>query len=78
MFYRHHGSCPVRLTLHFDGRGEVDIEILKDLKIKPSSDFFRQVEETLGYPSLKVQMREPEIESRTKNGYPKYNQKAVH
>ncbi|MDH3330008.1 MAG: DNA polymerase III subunit alpha, partial [Desulfobulbaceae bacterium] len=78
IFYRHHGTCPVRLTLHFDGRGEVDVEILKDLKIKPSSEFFRMVEDTLRYPALKVQMREPEIESRPRNGYANYNQNTVH
>jgi len=78
MFYQHHGSCPVRLTLHFDGRGEVDVEILKDLKIKPSREFFRQVEETLGYPALIVSMKEPEIPNHRGKGYGNYAKKTVH
>lgn len=69
IFYRHHGTCPVYLTLHFDGRGEVDIEILKDLKIRPSAEFFRNVEQTLGYSALEVHMREPDVARRSKNGY---------
>jgi DNA polymerase-3 subunit alpha len=78
ILYQHHGTCPVRLTLHFDGRGEVDIEILKDLKVKPSAGFFRQIEGVLGYHSLEVRMREPEIENRSRNGYSNYNKKTVH
>ncbi len=66
LFYHHHGSCPVRLTLHFDGRGEVDIDILKDLKIKPSRDFFRDVEQTLGYPALIIRTNTAELTSRGK------------
>jgi DNA polymerase-3 subunit alpha len=77
MFYQHHGTCPVRLVLHFDGRGEVDVEILKDLKIKPSSEFFRQVEETLGYSSLIIRAKETEIAPRQK-GYGTYNKNTVH
>ena len=32
-FYRYHGECPLLLTMHFAGQGEVDIEILKDLTV---------------------------------------------
>ncbi len=78
MFYNHHGTCPVRLTLHFDGRGEVDVEILKDLKIRPSAEFFRQVEDALGYPALTVHMKEPEIFNRKNRAYGSYNSKTVH
>ncbi|MHB8790358.1 MAG: DNA polymerase III subunit alpha [Desulfobulbaceae bacterium] len=78
MFYQHHGTCPVRLILHFDGRGEVDVEILKDLKIKPSSEFFRQVEETLGYSSLIIRMKEAELPPPRQKGYGGYNRNTVH
>jgi len=77
-FYQHHGSCPVRLTLHFDGRGEVDVEILKDLKIKPSSEFFHQVEKTLGYPALTILMKEIELPNRNGRGRGNYNHQTVH
>jgi len=78
MFYHHHGTCPVRLTLHFDGRGEVDVDILKDLKIRPSSEFFKQVKKTLGYPALTVHMKEPEFYNRKNKSYGNYNNKTVH
>jgi DNA polymerase-3 subunit alpha len=77
MFYNHHGTCPVRLTLHFDGRGEVDVEILRDLKIRPSAEFFRQVEDTLGYPALTIHMKEPEFFNRKNRSYGSYNNKTV-
>ncbi|MHB1348975.1 MAG: DNA polymerase III subunit alpha [Desulfobulbus sp.] len=78
MLYQHHGTCPVRLTLHFDGRGEVDVEILKDLKIRPSSEFFRQVEETLGYSSLIIRMKEAELPPSRNKGFGNYNKNTVH
>ncbi len=50
--YKFHGSCPLLLTLHFDGQGEVDIEILKDLTIRPCREFSDKIDSILGYPSL--------------------------
>ena len=77
MFYEHHGTCPVRLTLHFDGRGEVDVEVLKDLKIKPSSEFYHQVEQTLGYNALTIEMKEVEIMNHNNRGRGNYNYQAA-
>jgi len=37
--YRYHGNCPLLLTMHFPGQGEVDIEILKDLTVRPCRGF---------------------------------------
>lgn len=51
-FYRYHGSCPLLLTMHFPGQGEVDIEILKDLTIRPCKEFTKDAEEILGYKAL--------------------------
>ncbi|HDK43647.1 MAG TPA: hypothetical protein ENG91_03725 [Desulfobacteraceae bacterium] len=78
LFYHYHGTCPVQLTLHFDGRGEVDINILKDLKIRPCPEFFRKVDTTLGYPALTLRMKAPEIKTRKKNGYGNYNKNTSH
>ncbi len=64
MLYSFHGNCPVSLTLHFDGRGEVDIEILKDLTIKPCRDFFSRVEAVFGPGSLSMRLKEAEIKPR--------------
>ncbi len=74
MLYRFHGTTPVHLTLHFDGRGEVDIEILKDLTIRPCREFFQELEQTLGYPALTMRMKTPELRERGRrnnNGYRK-------
>jgi DNA polymerase-3 subunit alpha len=52
VFYRHHGSCPVSLTLHFAGRGEVDLEIPQDITIKPCKEFTAEVNRTMGNPVI--------------------------
>jgi len=52
VFYRHHGSCPVSLTLHFSGRGEVDLEIPQDITIKPCKEFTAEVNRTMGEPVI--------------------------
>jgi DNA polymerase-3 subunit alpha len=69
MLYQFHGSSPIKLTLHFDGRGEVDIEMLKDLTIRPCSDFFDQIKETFGEQSLFVKMKQPEIIRKKKGKF---------
>ncbi len=52
LFYRFHGSCPVLLTIHYPGRGEVDITVPEDFTIKPCSEFTAEVDSTLGYRAL--------------------------
>jgi len=71
MLYRFHGTSPVKLTLHFDGRGEVDIEMLKDLTVRPCPDFFHQVRESFGTGTLFVQMKQAEIQQKQRRGYKK-------
>lgn len=51
-FYRYHGDCPLLLTMHFAGQGEVDIEILKDLTVRPCKEFTQEAETILGYKAL--------------------------
>ncbi len=50
--YQFHGSCPILLTLHFPGQGEVDIEVIRDLTIKPCRELSDHHEETLHYNPL--------------------------
>ncbi|EKD38918.1 MAG: hypothetical protein ACD_75C00562G0001, partial [uncultured bacterium] len=52
VLYQYHGSCPVLITLHFPGRGEVDIEVLKDLTIMPCRPLTDMVEEILNYKAV--------------------------
>ncbi|MFZ5758880.1 MAG: DNA polymerase III subunit alpha [Thermodesulfobacteriota bacterium] len=65
--YRHHGPCPVSLTLHFNQRGEADIDLPADLTINPSRDFNRDVDGVLGYKGLYFIQKQPETAAR-KNG----------
>lgn len=67
LFYQHHGTTPVLLTLHFDNRGEVDIQVLKDMSIRPSSALFHKITALCGPRSLQVLMRKPEVQQR-RNG----------
>jgi DNA polymerase-3 subunit alpha len=70
LLYQHHGATPVLLTLHFDNRGEVDIQVLKDMSIRPSSELFHKITRLCGPRSLMVQMRKPEVQQRRNgNGY---------
>ncbi|PID72368.1 MAG: DNA polymerase III subunit alpha [Desulfobulbus propionicus] len=61
LLYKHHGQTPLNLTLQFAGRGEVDIDILKDLSIKSCPDFIRDVTGLCGTRSLALQMKKPEV-----------------
>ncbi len=68
LLYRYHGSTPLSLTLHFDGRGEVDIDILKDLTIRPCPQFFKEIHDLCGGKALQLQMRNTESGRRKGNG----------
>ena len=50
--YQYHGNCPILVTLHFPGRGEVDIEVLKDLTIRPCRELTDKLDEILSYRAL--------------------------
>ncbi len=67
LLYQHHGAAPVLLTLHFDNRGEVDIQVLKDMSIRPSTELFHKITRLCGPRSLAVLMRKPEVQQR-RNG----------
>ncbi len=64
VIHKNHGPCPVSLILHFDGRGEADIEIQKDLTIMPSRSFSKGVEEILGTGVLRYQKKQAELMQR--------------
>lgn len=61
--YSFHGECPVFLTLHFPGQGEVDIEVLKDLKVRPCGELTESVNELLGYSSITVSKKPNEVQA---------------
>jgi DNA polymerase-3 subunit alpha len=66
VIHKHHGSCPVSLVLHFEGRGEADIEIQKDLTIMPSRSFSKGVENIFGPQVLSYQKKQAEMQQGKK------------
>ncbi|RWX48621.1 Helix-hairpin-helix motif-containing protein [Candidatus Electrothrix communis] len=68
LIYQFHGSAPIKLTLHFDGRGEVDILPMKDITVRPCSDFFQKVKDSFGPGCLSVQMRQAEVKRKKRFG----------
>ncbi len=76
VLYQYHGSCPILLTMHFPGQGEVDIEVLKDLTIKPCRQLTDQVEEILNYRAFSFSKKPISLKARKKrwdNGREKTN-----
>lgn len=70
ILYRFHGNCPVLLTIHFPGKGEVDIDVIKDLTLKPCRELSDTISDLLGYDSMSY--RKKPVAS---NGRKKWNAK---
>ncbi|WYD80575.1 MAG: DNA polymerase III subunit alpha [Candidatus Electrothrix gigas] len=68
LIYQFHGATPITLTLHFDGRGEVDILPMKDITIRPCPDFFDKVKASFGKGCLSVQMRQTQVQRKKRFG----------
>ena len=60
VLYQFHGSCPVLLTLYFPGKGEVDVEVIRDLTIRPCKQVTDNVEKILNYKAISF-MKKPII-----------------
>ena len=60
---RHYGTCPLLFTLHFNNRGEVDIEP-GDLTVRPCSEFTTEVEELLGEGTVHYEKKPTELAVR--------------
>jgi DNA polymerase-3 subunit alpha len=73
---QNHGSCPVRLTVHYDNRGEVDVEIPKDFSVLPSTGFSTAVKKILGYPAVSYAAKTPEPIQKRNNGWRKNGRSA--
>jgi len=71
LFYRFHGPCPASITIHFAGRGEVDVDMPDDLTVKPCREFTFEVDKTMGYRSVVFVKRPVEpVVRRRRNGAP--------
>ncbi len=51
-FYKFHGNCPVSITLDIPDKGEVDVEVMKDITLRPCRELTEGIEEILGYQAL--------------------------
>ena len=52
LLFNYHGTCPLTVTLLFNDEGEVDIDINKDLTIRPCREMSDRAEEIFGYNPL--------------------------
>ena len=69
VFFQHHGTCPVSLTLHFAGRGEVDLEVPQDITIKPCKEFTAEVNQTMGDQVITYEKKPVnEMQHKKRNG----------
>jgi DNA polymerase-3 subunit alpha len=64
LLYQFHGKVPVKLTLHFNGRGEADIEPHPDLSVRPCPEFCQRLTAFFGPSCLDLQMQRPEARQR--------------
>jgi DNA polymerase-3 subunit alpha len=64
--YQFHGDCPLLLTMHFVGLGEVDIEVMKELTVRPCRELTDTVEKILGYQPFSFSKKPLEIAARKK------------
>lgn len=66
ILYQYHGNCPLLLTLHFPGHGEVDIDVLKELTIRPCRTLSDKIEDLLGYQALTYRKSPISLQGRKK------------
>ena len=66
VLFNYHGTCPFSLTLHFEGEGEVDIDINRDFTINPCREMSERIKEIFGYDPLTFNKTTLEIKKRKK------------
>jgi len=64
--YQYHGDCPILLTMHFSGLGEVDIEVMKELTVRPCRGLTDSMEKIVGYQPLSFKKKPLEMPQRKK------------
>ncbi len=64
VIHKNHGPCTLTMVIHFEGRGEAEIEIQKDLTISPSRPFNDAIETILGYEAVSYIKKPSELKQR--------------
>nr|MBF0221910.1 DNA polymerase III subunit alpha [Desulfobulbaceae bacterium] len=62
LFQQFYGDCPVGLTIHFDKRGEVDIEVPPDMTIRPCSELRENIAELISDSHIIFQQKQVELQ----------------
>ncbi|MFO7760291.1 MAG: DNA polymerase III subunit alpha [Desulfobia sp.] len=52
IFQRYHGPCKLTMTLHFDNRGEVDIDIPEEMTVSPDQRLSEEIKSIMGYEAV--------------------------
>ncbi|MDP2104442.1 MAG: hypothetical protein Q8J76_00495, partial [Desulfobulbaceae bacterium] len=65
-----YGDCPVGMTVHFPGRGEVDISFAKDMTIKPCLELRQQIKASETNSQILYTIKK--VELRNQNGKGKW------
>jgi DNA polymerase-3 subunit alpha len=58
--YSFHGNCPLSVTLYFPGRGEVDVDVINDLTIRPCNELTETITDLLGYDGITFTKKQTE------------------
>ena len=67
-----YGDCPLAMTIHFPGQGEVDIDLPRDLTIKPCRELGERVASLALNAQLRYQIKRVEEQERNhRNGRPR-------
>ncbi len=62
-----YGPCQVDITIHFDKRGEVDIEVPKDMTISPCQDFRNSIRQLLETSQVIFHPKQVEAPNNNRN-----------
>lgn len=73
IFHRYHGPCQLTLTLHFDNRGEVDIDMPEEVTVIPDRQLSEEIKSVTGYDAISWIRSAPEDHQPAEKGRKKYS-----
>ncbi len=72
--FANHGPCPLGLTMHFDGRGEIDVRPQADLTVAPGEGFNTRVKKIFPSAEIAVKVKPPAAPEK-RNGWGKWRER---
>lgn len=73
IFHRHHGPCQLTLTIHFDNKGEVDIDLPEEMTVNPDRRLSEEIKSVLGYEAISWVMTSPDAHQPEDRGRKKHH-----